>query len=249
MTQKEKRRFYRKEEGKFKVKFFVDNELVEGETTDVSMGGAFVVSTRIPLTNRVITVKLFPGLSNQAVTLEARVAHATEAGFGLEWMQAIVPINPQPLRVFLNDVLGITKGFARKMEDASGVQRFVYKFSYEFLEKLVRETSRGDAPPPRPGAIPTTFTTSKGKVQAYMVGGYENGLVILTGSDTQPPRNFERMDIVILPDDKKDRLELKGLVSRVKKVDDGSKVYVRLTLENPQRSLERFRELADDLRD
>lgn len=261
MANDEKRRFPRFA-GRFKVKYFLDDELVEGQTEDLSVSGAYIVSTRIPLTQRVLTLKLYPEYSQQAVSIEARVARAKDEGFGIEWVQAVVPLNPNPLRAFLHDVLGISRGFVKKIEDANGVPRFVYRFSYDFLTKSLQKTARSqdaaesaamaqdtaESPAPVLGAIPIAYQKSKDKTKerARMIGGFENGLVMQTKGDVV--QNFDRLDISIYPEDRKKRIDLKGLVSRVKPLDKDSKVYVRLTLDNDQKSLGRYRVLADALR-
>jgi|GEM_PF-3241495 len=265
----ERRRFQRFP-GRLNVRFYVDDRLIEGETRDLSMAGAYIVSTPIPLTNRVLVLKVFPGYGQQAVTIEARVARSLDNGFGVEWMQASSPISASPLRAFIHDVLGITQGFVKRLEDTSGVPRFVYKFSYDLLARTVAATGdAGGGPPsetvaivaddaPRPdagqsaptgavaGAIPVLFATKAAKVRARMIGGYENGLVLQAEGETVA--NFDRLDIHVYPDDRRRRIDLKGLVSRVKPLDKGYKVYIRLTLDNDQPALARFRVLAEALR-
>jgi PilZ domain len=265
MESDDKRRFPRFA-GRFKVKYFLDDKLVEAETEDLSVSGAYIVATRIPLTQRVLTLKLFPEYSQQAVTIEARVTRAKDAGFGVEWVQAVVPLNPNPLRTFLHDVLGITRGFVKKMDDTNGVPRFVYRFSYDFLTKSLQRSARTQVAEesaalgqgssggpsdssPVPGAIPIAYqkAASKTKERARMIGGFDNGLVMQTKVDLV--ENFDRLDISVYPDDRKKRIELKGLVSRVKPLEKDCKVYVRLTLDNDQKSLGRYRVLAEALRD
>lgn len=268
MQRSERRRFQRFA-GRLNVRFYVDDRLVEGETRDLSMAGAYIVSTPIPLTHRVLVLKVFPGYGQQAVTIEARVARSLDDGFGVEWMQASSPISASPLRAFIHDVLGITQGFVKRLEDTSGVPRFVYKFSYDLLSRTVAATGdSGGGPPsemvaivpeaeskpsdtgqtalPVAGAIPVVFATKTTKVRARMIGGYENGLVLQ--AEGEPVANFDRLDIHVYPDDRKRRIDLKGLVSRVKPLDKGYKVYIRLTLDNDQPALARFRVLAEALR-
>jgi hypothetical protein len=240
----------------FQVRYFVEDQLEEGETANLSVSGAFVVTARLPLMNRLLTLKVFPGHSQQAVTIEARVVRVVETGFGVEWIQAVVPINPQPLRSFLHEILGITRGFIRKIEDANGIPRFMYRFSYPFLEKMARDASADEAsadsgamplsPLPEGSVVPVSFTTRGGKFQARMVGGYDNGLILQSGPPA--PQVFDRLDVAIFPDDRRRRVELKGLVSRVKPVEPEFKIYIRLTLDNDQKELARFRDLALALR-
>lgn len=255
----ERRRFPRFS-GRLNVRFYVDDRLVEGETRDLSMAGAFIVSTPLPLTNRMLVLKVFPGYGQQPVTIEARVARSLSDGFGVEWLQASSPISASPLRSFIHDVLGITQGFVKRLEDTAGVPRFVYKFSYELLSRSLQggdaETpamppdpalvETGQHPAPVAGAIPVVFATKTAKVRARMIGGYENGLVLQ--AEGEPVSNFDRLDIHVYPDDRRRRIDLKGLVSRVKSLDKGYKVYIRLTLDNDQSALSRFRVLAETLR-
>ena len=253
--------------GRLNVRFYVDDRLIEGETRDLSMVGAFIVSTPIPLLHRSLVLKVFPGYGQQPVTIEARVARSRPDGFGVEWLQASSPISANPLRSFIHDVLGITQGFVKRLEDTTGVPRFVYKFSYDLLSKaaagdgsgepgqlepepagepLASPADTGQHPAPVAGAIPVTFATKTLKVRARMIGGYENGLVLQ--AEGEPVANFDRLDIHVYPDDRKRRIDLKGLVSRVKPLDKGYKVYIRLTLDNDQPALSRFRVLAEALR-
>ena len=289
------RRRFPRFSGRLNVRFFVDDRLIEGETRDLSMAGAFILSTPLPLLHRSLVLKIFPGYGQQPVTIEARVARTLPDGFGVEWLQASSPISANPLRSFIHDVLGITQGFVKRLEDTAGVPRFVYKFSYELLSRTlgvgddgdgeeapppvqaaaavhaggpapaqVAASTRAEAPPPLPtqrpaaaapkaaastppaNAIPVTFSTRSVKVRARMIGGYENGLVLQ--AEGEPVANFDRLDINVFPDDRKRRIDLKGLVSRVKMLDNGYKVYIRLTLDNDQPALSRFRVLAESLR-
>lgn len=262
MTHSEHRRFPRFA-GKLNVRFYVDDRLIEGETRDLSMAGAYILSTSIPLTGSTLVLKIFPGYGQQAVTIEARVSRSLGDGFGVEWLQASSPISANPLRAFIHDVLGITQGFVKRLEDTNGVPRFVYKFSYELLTKTLQATSNepGEVvvvegeprlsdtsriPVPVAGAIPVLFATKTQKVRARIIGGYENGLVLQ--AEGEPVTNFDRLDIHVYPEDRRRRIDLKGLVSRVKPLDKGYKVYIRLTLDNDQPALSRFRVLAESLR-
>jgi len=253
---RERRRFPRFS-GRLPVRFYVDDELVHGETHDLSVAGAFVVATKLPLVNRVLVVKVYPGVGQQAVTIEARVARTLGVGFGLEWRQATVPLAPGPLRSFLFDVLGVTQGFVKRLEDPNGVPRFVYRFSYEFLTRALgheadaqqaheEEAVGAGAQGAVAGAIPVAFSSRGTRVRARMVGGFDNGLVLQ--AEGEPVQNFDRLDIHVFPDDRRRRIDLKGLVSRVKPVEKGYKVYIRLTLDNDQGHLARFRDLASSLR-
>jgi len=74
-----------------KARIYKDNQIIEGEVTNLSMNGAFVTISDSLGRNDLVVVTIYHTLTTQNLSnIKARVARVTDMGVGLQFEKPII---------------------------------------------------------------------------------------------------------------------------------------------------------------
>jgi hypothetical protein len=144
----QEQRLFHRYPAELKVGFRTGKKSYRGRLANVSVGGGYIVTDARPRLGARVQMAARRDSQERSIWLDLRVARTVESsddsslepGFGGFWLHASSRHSEERLRVFLDEVLGITRAVIRPMTSPSGGKTvYVYKFPDVYAQGVFEE--------------------------------------------------------------------------------------------------------------